>query len=60
MRADADLFNSLSAAGVAQESHLSLGQLKVMSVVQQCRTAALGRYVLRSAQSIRPPSPISE
>ncbi|MBK7657558.1 MAG: IS91 family transposase [Burkholderiaceae bacterium] len=31
----------------AQRSHLSLGQLKVMSAIEQCRTAALGGHVLR-------------
>ena len=28
-------------------AHLSLGQLKVMSAIEQCRTAALGGHVLR-------------
>jgi hypothetical protein len=31
----------------AQRGHLSLGQLKVMSAVEQCRSAALGGHVLR-------------
>jgi len=31
----------------AQCGHLSLGQLKVMSAIEQCRTAALGGHVLR-------------
>jgi hypothetical protein len=31
----------------AQHAHLSLGQLKVMSAVEQCRSAALGGHVLR-------------
>ena len=30
----------------AQRGHLSLGQLKVMSAVEQCRSAALGGHVL--------------
>ena len=30
----------------AQRSHLSLGQLKVMSAIEQCRTAALGGHAL--------------
>lgn len=30
-----------------QAGHLSLGQLKVMSAIEQCRTAALGGHVLR-------------
>jgi hypothetical protein len=34
---------------VAQRSHLSLGQLKVMSAIEQCRSAALGGHVLRCA-----------
>jgi hypothetical protein len=31
----------------AQRAHLSLAQLKVMSAITQCRTAALGGHVLR-------------
>jgi len=31
----------------AQQAHLSLGQLKVMSAIDQCRRAALGGHVLR-------------
>ena len=30
-----------------QHAHLSLGQLKVMSAIEQCRSAALGGHVLR-------------
>jgi hypothetical protein len=30
-----------------QQGHLSRGQLKVMSAIEQCRTAALGGHVLR-------------
>jgi Zn finger protein HypA/HybF involved in hydrogenase expression len=30
----------------AQQGHLSLGQLKVMSAIEQCRSAALGGHVL--------------
>jgi hypothetical protein len=30
----------------AQRAHLSLGQLKVMSAIEQCRSAALGGHVL--------------
>ncbi|QSA99794.1 IS91 family transposase [Methylomonas sp. EFPC1] len=30
----------------AQQAHLSLGQLKVMSAIEQCRTATLGGHVL--------------
>ena len=32
---------------LAQQGHLSLGQLKVMSAIEQCRSAALGGHVLR-------------
>jgi hypothetical protein len=31
----------------AQRSHLSLAQLKVMSAIEQCRSAALGGHILR-------------
>ena len=31
----------------AQRGHLSLGQLKVMAAIEQCRSAALGGHVLR-------------
>ena len=31
----------------SHEGHLSLGQLKVMSAIEQCRSAALGGHVLR-------------
>ena len=31
----------------AQHAHLSLGQLKVMSAIERCRSAALGGHVLR-------------
>jgi hypothetical protein len=30
-----------------QRTHLSLGQLKVMSAIEQCRSPALGGHVLR-------------
>lgn len=44
----ADVFREHGSAWrAAQHSHLSLGQLKVMSAVEQCRTAALGGHVLR-------------
>ena len=36
-----------SAWRLAQRTRLSLGQLKVMSAIEQCRTAALGGHVLR-------------
>jgi len=31
----------------AQHAHLSFGQLKVMSAIEQCRSVALGGHVLR-------------
>jgi hypothetical protein len=31
----------------ANRGHLSLGQLKVMSAIERCRTAALGGHVAR-------------
>jgi hypothetical protein len=31
----------------ANAGHVSLGQLKVMSAIESCRTAALGGHVLR-------------
>ena len=43
-----DIFRAHGPAFRAtQRSHLSLGQLKVMSAIEQCRTAALGGHVLR-------------
>jgi hypothetical protein len=44
----ADIFRAHGPAWrQTQTGHLSLGQLKVMSAVEQCRTAALGGHVLR-------------
>ena len=44
----ADIFRAHGPAWrEAQAGHLSLGQLKVMSAVERCRTAALGGHVLR-------------
>ncbi len=44
----ADIFRRHGAAWrEAQRGHLSLAQLKVMSAITQCRTAALGGHVLR-------------
>lgn len=44
----ADIFRAHGPAWRrAQHSHLSLGQLKVMSAIEQCRSAALGGHVLR-------------
>jgi len=44
----ADIFRELGPAWrQAQRGHLSLAQLKVMSAIEQCRSAALGGHVLR-------------
>jgi Putative transposase/Transposase zinc-binding domain len=44
----ADIFRAQGPAWrQAQRAHLSLGQLKVMSAIEQCRSAALGGHVLR-------------
>ena len=44
----ADIFRAHGPAWrEAQAGHLSLGQLKVMSAIERCRTAALGGHVLR-------------
>jgi len=44
----ADIFRTHGPAWrQAQHAHLSLSQLKVMSAIEQCRTAALGGHVLR-------------
>ena len=43
----ADVFRAQGPAWrQAQRAHLSLGQLKVMSAIEQCRSAALGGHVL--------------
>jgi hypothetical protein len=44
----ADIFREFGSAWrSARRGHLSLGQLKVMSAIEQCRSAALGGHVLR-------------
>jgi hypothetical protein len=44
----ADIFRTHGAAWREQQhGHLSLGQLKVMTAIERCRTAALGGHVLR-------------
>jgi hypothetical protein len=44
----ADIFRTHGPAWrQAQHGHLSLGQLKVMSAIEQCRSAALGGHALR-------------
>ena len=43
----ADIFRAYGPAWrLAQCSHLSLGQLKVMTAIEQCRTGALGGHLL--------------
>lgn len=43
----ADIFRAHGPAWrAAQHTHLSLGQLKVMSAIEQCRSAVLGGHVL--------------
>jgi len=43
----ADIFRARGAAWrEAQAGHLSLGQLKVMSAIERCRTAELGGHIL--------------
>ena len=45
----ADIFRGHGLAWrEANAGHVSLGQLKVMSAIESCRTAALGGHVLRS------------
>jgi len=44
----ADIFRDYGAAWrQANAGHVSLGQLKVMSAIESCRTAALGGHVAR-------------
>lgn len=44
----ADIFRTHGPAWrKARRAHLSLGQLKVMSAIEQCRSAALGGHLLR-------------
>jgi hypothetical protein len=44
----ADIFRDHGAAWcTANAGHVSLGQLKVMSAIERCRTAALGGHVAR-------------
>jgi hypothetical protein len=44
----ADVFRTCAPAWrEAQRGHLSLGQLRVMSAIERCRSAALGGHVLR-------------
>ena len=49
----ADIFREHGPAWrEAQRGHLSLAQLKVMSAITQCRTAALGGHVLRRSSTV--------
>jgi len=42
----ADIFRDHGAAWRREQAgHLSLGQLKVMAAIEQCRTASLGGHV---------------
>jgi len=51
----ADIFRTAGPAFRHQErGHLSLGQLKVMSAIEQCRSAALGGHVLRCTACQQP------
>lgn len=44
----ADIFRDHGAAWrAANAGHVSLGQMKVMSAIERCRTAALGGHVAR-------------
>ena len=44
----ADIFRDYGPAWrEANAGHVSLGQLKVMSAIESCRTAALGGHVMR-------------
>ena len=44
----ADIFRAHGAAWIgANKGHVSLGQLKVISAIKACRTAALGGHVAR-------------
>jgi len=43
----ADIFHTFGSAWrQSQQGHLSLGQIKVMSAIKQCRSAALGGHLL--------------
>jgi len=58
MRPDLEVADIFRAAGPAwrdqQRGHLSLAQLKVMSAIEQCRSAALGGHVLRCTACEQP------
>jgi len=51
----ADIFRTAGPAFRRQErGHLSLGQLKVMSAIEQCRSSALGGHILRCSACQQP------
>ena len=51
----ADIFREHGAAWrEANRGHVSLDQLKVMSAIERCRTAALGGHVERCEDGVRP------
>ena len=51
----ADIFRAHGPAWRQSErGHLSLGQLKVMSAIEQCRSAALGGHALRCSACAQP------
>ena len=56
----ADIFRAYGPAWRrAQAGHLSLGQLKVMSAIERCRTAALGEITSPLEQlvtTMKPPA----
>jgi len=50
----AEIFRTHGAAWrAAHAGHISLGQLKVMSAIEACRTAALGGHVERCERCAR-------
>lgn len=58
MRPDREVADIFRVAGPAwreqQRGHLSLAQLKVMSAIEQCRSAALGGHLLRCTACEQP------
>ena len=56
----ADIFRDYGPAWrQANAGHVSLGQLKVMSAIESCRTVALGRHVVRCEDCSTRRSPIT-
>jgi hypothetical protein len=58
MRPELEVADIFRTAGPAwrdeQRGHLSLAQLKVMSAIEQCRSASLGGHVLRCTACDQP------